>query len=1176
MPIFQWLKSLPSTKLCRILGCSLFLLLLSMPILAQNTIEVRINDGQATSTCVDGFGGNAEPLWQVNIENEGWMTYGDAFCHNTTPNTQFRASLDCLGDLRGGEIQVCFKVFENDDSLFDPCKIDMDCEQMICEYFVLPLAGTSTDYDLNISDGLDSGGSLNFTINTDGPQNGAVNDHICHAIDLGTLDGNRAVQEKEDLTTYNNFCATATEEVDPKKIGGSFTNNAGVWFSFNTGDDPSDLILIEAFNDPESTGDIINLQLALYQLDTDCRGEINYITDHHNPAVLDEHLLLECLPPNQEYYLLVDGVFDDTSNPDVPELNGYFSIRIREIEVEGGNDDICGAIPLAVEEGGTTTHTNFFNNCATNINDPVVESYSSLQPVWFQFTPPSTHRAFIKVISNQPYPIGVDAIEPQIAVFSSDDDTCTGSLTRVSHHYENDGLENGLTVECLDPNKTYWIMIDGSEANPSGIFDISITDPGYPDLKKFDAVGCQGFPVILGDQMYTEAGVYIDTVRFESCLEILETTVRFVDALQVDIDIIKKAGGLGVSDGNANVIVTGGSGVNTITWSDGTNEPVTKELSGGTEYCITVVDSIGCTLDTCFVMPYVIPIKAIFKNDTLDCFGDNDGTLVLDITEGHPPYSYELVNVDNGLPLQKGSIIDTTSTIYFENLTAADYKIFLFTATNSWDKSATVLAPKPIDISIINKTEASCHNTCDALIELSVEGGNDGFNFNWSDNINRTQNATDLCGGDYQLTVTDEKQCTATINLTIDQPAVFTAKAIQTKAISCFGDDNGEAMVSTNGNATNFIWDNGDTMAIANDLAAGIHSVIVRNEYDCTDTAFVEIEEPTPLVASIDILSTINCFGQENGLLAGSGTGGNGNLSYLWNNNSTAPLYDNLAAGNYSLTITDAIGCTNNTSIELPQPTAVSALIKKQDVTCPGGPKSGEISIEEPVGGVAPYAYSINGTVFSTATNFNNLSADSYEVSTQDANGCTITETIAINDPPILEVELGEPQMVKLGNTIKLSALTNRPVNYQWNTLDSNCTDCESIEITPTASQLYQVTVTDPDTDCVATDEVFITIDNNRDVYVPNAFSPNGDGHNDALMIYGGNNIKSIKAFKVFDRHGNLVYQADNFAPNDASTSWKGDFNGQRLASALFIYWAEVEFIDGYSDIYKGDIALFR
>ena len=272
------------------------------PIIAQNTIEVRIDDGQATSTCVDGFGNDAEPLWQVNIQDEGWITYGDAACHTSTPNTQFTTSVDCLGELRGGEIQVCFRVFENDSGIFAPCEIDMDCEQMACEFFVLPLAGATTNYSLSIPDGLDSGGDLSFSITVTGSQNGAVNDHICHAIDLGTID-NSVAQEKGDLTTYNNFCATATEEADPKKVGGSFTNNAGVWFSFKTGDDPSELILIEAFNDPEFTGDIINLQLALYQLDpNDCKEEAIYITDHHNPSILDEHLLLECFPPNQEYY----------------------------------------------------------------------------------------------------------------------------------------------------------------------------------------------------------------------------------------------------------------------------------------------------------------------------------------------------------------------------------------------------------------------------------------------------------------------------------------------------------------------------------------------------------------------------------------------------------------------------------------------------------------------------------------------------------------------------------------------------------------------------------------------------------------------------------------------------------------------------------------------------------
>ena len=790
-----------------------------------------------------------------------------------------------------------------------------------------------------------------------------------------------------------------------------------------------------------------------------------------------------------------------------------------------------------------------------------------------------THHALIEVTSHLPYPNGVDPIEPQIAVFSSDDDTCTGNLTKVSHHYENDSPKNAITMGCLDPNKTYWIMVDGSEANPTGMFDLSITDPGYPDVKKFEATACHGMPYILGNQLYTVAGTYTDTVLFaEGCLEILETTLSFVDALQIEIDIIKPAGRLGTSDGNASVTATGGSGMHTITWSDGTNEPVGKDLTGGTIYCISVVDdTVSCMLDTCFEMPYVIPLKATITNDTIDCFGDNDGTLVLDITKGFPPYSYELISVDNGVSIQKGTLTDTIGTIRFTNLIAGAYQVLLNTANNSWDRSVAVLTPKTIDISILTKTEASCHNTCDAMVDLLVEGGNGSFDFNWSDNVSSIQSSRALCGGDYQLTVTDEKQCTAALELTISQPITFTAKATQTKTISCFGENNGEAVVNASSNPTNFIWDNGDTIAIANDLAAGIHTVVVYNENNCTDTAFVEIEEPAPLIATIDVLSTINCFGEQNGLLQGMATGGNGRFSYLWNNNSTAILNDNLPAGNYSLTITDAIGCTNNTTLDLSQPNALSTQITKQDVTCPGGPNSGEIFIEEPIGGVAPYAYSINRRVFSSTTAFNNLSADSYEITAQDANGCATTETIVINDPPVLEVELGESQVLKLGNTIQLTALTNLPVRYQWNIADSSaCTDCKAIEITPTTSTRYKVTVTDIDTECVATDEVFITIDNNRDVYVPNAFSPNGDGYNDALMIYGGNNIKLIKAFKVFDRHGNLVYQADNFAPNDASSSWKGDFNGQRLASSLFIYWAEVEFIDGYSDIYKGDIALFR
>ena len=158
-----------------------------------------------------------------------------------------------------------------------------------------------------------------------------------------------------------------------------------------------------------------------------------------------------------------------------------------------------------------------------------------------------------------------------------------------------------------------------------------------------------------------------------------------------------------------------------------------------------------------------------------------------------------------------------------------------------------------------------------------------------------------------------------------------------------------------------------------------------------------------------------------------------------------------------------------------------------------------------------------------------------------------------------------------------MEALSNREVNYEWasdNPLD--CSTCPTQQAQPLTSGTYQVTVTDVLSECVASDEVFISIRNDREIFVPNVFSPNGDGQNDMLTVFGGADIQEIIAFKIFDRRGSLVYEAATFSPNDMSNSWQGDFNGQPLSPAVFIYWTEVLFIDGHREVYKGDVALMR
>jgi gliding motility-associated-like protein len=116
----------------------------------------------------------------------------------------------------------------------------------------------------------------------------------------------------------------------------------------------------------------------------------------------------------------------------------------------------------------------------------------------------------------------------------------------------------------------------------------------------------------------------------------------------------------------------------------------------------------------------------------------------------------------------------------------------------------------------------------------------------------------------------------------------------------------------------------------------------------------------------------------------------------------------------------------------------------------------------------------------------------------------------------------------------------------------------------------------DTTTFCKAADNVFVTVSKERKVFIPNAITPNGDGANDGLLIFGGLGIREVKSFRVFTRTGSLVFEQSGFQPNDPAHAWPGDFNGQPLNSGVYVYLVEIEFLDGLTEIFKGDVTLLR
>ncbi|MEK7256028.1 MAG: gliding motility-associated C-terminal domain-containing protein, partial [Bacteroidota bacterium] len=198
---------------------------------------------------------------------------------------------------------------------------------------------------------------------------------------------------------------------------------------------------------------------------------------------------------------------------------------------------------------------------------------------------------------------------------------------------------------------------------------------------------------------------------------------------------------------------------------------------------------------------------------------------------------------------------------------------------------------------------------------------------------------------------------------------------------------------------------------------------------------------------------------------------------------------------------------------------------------------------------------------------------------TLDANDCEAVEVILIQAPVKVAVELGENQTIELGGGATLQALVNVPfdslASIAWTGLDSaECPNCLEQAVFPLITTSYSVSVTG-ENGCRDEDDVTVFVDRRRQVFVPNAFSPNDDGVNDVLNIFAKPGlVRNVRSFLIFDRWGEAIWKGENLQPNDLTAGWDGKSRGNSLDPAVFVWWAEIEFMDGRVEIFEGGVTL--
>lgn len=351
------------------------------------------------------------------------------------------------------------------------------------------------------------------------------------------------------------------------------------------------------------------------------------------------------------------------------------------------------------------------------------------------------------------------------------------------------------------------------------------------------------------------------------------------------------------------------------------------------------------------------------------------------------------------------------------------------------------------------------------------------------------------------------------------------------------------------------------------------------------DSVYVEENIQIPdAEAGTDKLLTCH---QEIVELNAGGSSSSDEILHIWNgpsiiNDTTFAISVDAAGMYYLLVVDQESGCIELDSVEVDKISAPEGVdLDVQDVAC-FGTSSGSILFESVEGGLPPYTYTVTGEGYSNTTDdpdFLNLPPGVFEVMISDANDCDWATQVVIEDGIDVDLEIGPNLSIDLGDSLQLNAQLNVPMSVVdsivWSPANIlSCTHCPNPMLIGSTGGTVVATVFVGS--CEATDLITVRVKENTNVFIPNVFSPNGDGRNDYFTIFSDGTVDEILELEIYDRWGERVFLREGFTPNDEKLGWDGRMGGQEMQPAVFVYKAKLRYVNNTEEIVAGDFTLVR
>lgn len=579
------------------------------------------------------------------------------------------------------------------------------------------------------------------------------------------------------------------------------------------------------------------------------------------------------------------------------------------------------------------------------------------------------------------------------------------------------------------------------------------------------------------------AGTYLVTITdANGCTDSTSINITEPTVLLASSSADSNATCNGASNGGATAASVGGTSPYSYSWSNSASTVSITGVLAGT-YSVTVTDANGCTDSASVIITEPLSVSASAVVDSnISCNGLSDGGATASATGGTGAYSYQWSN------------LATTASI--TGVTAGTYSVTITDANGCTDTtSVSISEPVVLSIASATITQVTCNGLTNGAATTTSSGGTSPYTYNWS-NLSTNSNLSSVAAGSYSVTVTDANGCTDSIMVTISEPLILTSTAVLDSNVSCNGLSDGGASSSATGGTSpyTYAWSNAATAASVTGLAAGTYSVTITDANGCTDSTSIAISEPNVLVASTAVDNDVSCNGLSDGEATASAVGGTGPYTFTWNNGATAATNTNLSAGTYSVTVTDANGCTDSTSVTISEPALLAITTTGIDATCFGGTDgSGTLTT---TGGTMPYSYTwANGGL--SGDSVSGLAEGTYTVTVNDANNCSMIDSLVIGFTNSLPVfSLGDSATICIGSSALLSP--GSYVSYNWSSGDTTPT------LTVDSAGTYWVMVTDSNT-CSNSDTFALSLhpDFVLSLSSTDAFCEGGDDGSGSVSVIG-------------------------------------------------------------------------